>query len=236
LEKQLQLLAELQEIDIKIEQLRKNIIQKPLKIEKLRAEFKAFERKIEDEAAKQDKLEKERRSCELELKEGEARIVKSKENLMNIKSNKEYKAVLKEIAAIEKANRKIEDGILLCMENIEKAEAGLAEKKREVAGRKDDLEAQYKEIEDDIHQDEQRLASIMESRNQLIGRIDQEPVKKYNQVQERGRTPAIARVKNAVCFGCNMNIPAQLYNELQKFDSIRFCPHCRRIMYYKKEE
>ncbi|MBW2645474.1 MAG: hypothetical protein JRE23_04720 [Deltaproteobacteria bacterium] len=236
MEKQLQLLAELQEIDIKIEQLRKNITQKPLKIEKLRAEFNAFERKIEDEAAKQDKLEKERRSCELELKEGEARIVKSKENLMNIKSNKEYKAAVKEIAAIEKANKKIEDRILLYMEDIEKAEAGLAEKKREVAGRKDDLEAQCKEIEDDIHQDEQQLASIMESRNQLIGRTDQELVKKYNQVQERGVMLAVARVKNAVCFGCNMNIPAQLYNELQKFDSIRFCPNCRRIMYYKKEE
>ncbi len=236
MEKQFQLLAELQDIDIKIDQLRKNINKMPLKIEKVQAGFNAFEEKVKDEAAKLDKLEKERRSYELELKESESRIVKSKENLMNIKSNKEYKAALKEIAAIEKANRKIEDRILLCMEDIEKADAVRAEQKREMAGRKDDLEIQKKEIEEEIQQDERNLASITESRNQLIGRIDQKLVKKYNQIQERGKTLAIARVTNAVCFGCNMNIPAQMYNELQKFDSTRLCPHCKRIMYYKKEE
>ncbi len=236
MEKQFQLLAELQDIDIKIDQLRENITKEPLKIEKLQAEFTAFEKKVKDEAAKLDKFEKERRSCEIELQEGEARIGKSKENLMNIKSNKEYKAALKEIAAIEKANKKIEDRMLLCMEDIEKADAVLAEKKKEISEREDDLKTQITEIEKEIRRDEQKLASRKKTRNQLVGKIDEELVRRYDQIQKNGRTLAVARVNNAVCHGCNMNIPAQIYNELQKFDSIKLCPNCRRIMIYCKEE
>jgi predicted nucleic acid-binding Zn-ribbon protein len=44
---------------------------------------------------------------------------------------------------------------------------------------------------------------------------------------------AISQVVNATCSGCNMNIPPQMYNELQKRDSLKFCPNCERIIYWK---
>jgi predicted nucleic acid-binding Zn-ribbon protein len=235
LEKQFELLAELQDIDIEIDQLRRNITEKPLQVEKLEAEFNVFEKVSKDKAAKLDKLEQEKRRYEGDLKDGEVRIAKSKENLMHIKSNKEYKAALREIATTEKANRAIEDSILLCMEHIETVNAGLAETKREILQRKEALEKEKRQIEEQIHQDEQKLASILERRNQSMGRIDQELIKKYDQIQKRGRILVVARVRNAVCLGCNMNIPPQLYNEVQKFDSIKFCPYCQRILYYKRE-
>ena len=90
MEKQLELLAELQDLDIQIDQLRKNVTEKPLKIEKLEVEFNIFEQASKDEAAKLDKLEKEKRSYEVDLKEGEVRIGKSKENLMHMWSTQQY--------------------------------------------------------------------------------------------------------------------------------------------------
>lgn len=236
MEKQFELLEELQGIDIQIDQLRKNIMEKPLAIEKLEAEFNAFVEASQEEAAKLDMFEKERRSCDRDLKEGEARIAKSQDSLMNIKSNKEYKAVLKEIATMEKVCREIEDRILLCMENIETANARLTEEKREIAKRKDALGKEREQIEEEIRLDEQKLASMIEQRHQSVGRIDKEFVKKYDQIQKRSGILAVARAKNAVCLGCNMSIPPQLYNEIQTFDSIKLCPYCQRILYYKKEE
>jgi hypothetical protein len=47
---------------------------------------------------------------------------------------------------------------------------------------------------------------------------------------------AVAPVQQAICMGCHMNIPAQLFNELQRFDELRFCPHCHRIIYWKAKE
>jgi predicted nucleic acid-binding Zn-ribbon protein len=236
LEKQFELLEELQGIDIQIEQLRRNITDKPLEIEKAETEFNAFVEASQEETAKLDMLKKERRSCECDLKEGEAKIAKSNENLMNIKSNKEYKAALKEIASFEKANKEIEDRILLCMENIEMARIRLTEKEREISERKEALEKEKKQIVQEIRHDEQQLASMMERRNQSVAKIDQELIKQYDQLQKRGRILVVARAKNAVCLGCNMSIPPQLYNEIQVFDSIKLCPYCQRILYYKQED
>lgn len=236
MKEQLQLLVELQDVDIKIGQLREKIAKGPAKIEKIQAELSAFEEKVNEEAVKLDELEKQRRGLELELKEGEERVQKSKENLMHIKSNKEYKAVLKEIGTLEKANHEIETRVLLCMDDSEKANAVFAEKKRDVSERKADAETQKKQVEEEIRTYEQELASVRGLREQLVGRIDEKVFKKYEEVRQCVGIVGVARVENAVCHGCHMNIPAQMYNELQKFDSIRLCPHCQRIMIYDKKE
>jgi len=43
---------------------------------------------------------------------------------------------------------------------------------------------------------------------------------------------AMAPVRNSICMGCHMNIPPQMYNELQRFDSLKLCPFCNRILYW----
>jgi uncharacterized protein len=43
-------------------------------------------------------------------------------------------------------------------------------------------------------------------------------------------------VSDAVCNGCNVNLPPQLYNELQRSDTLRYCPNCQRIIYWKEAE
>jgi hypothetical protein len=43
---------------------------------------------------------------------------------------------------------------------------------------------------------------------------------------------ALARARDSVCLGCHMNIPPQVYNELQRFDSLKLCPFCNRILYW----
>ncbi|MBW2644346.1 MAG: hypothetical protein JRC89_13545 [Deltaproteobacteria bacterium] len=41
-------------------------------------------------------------------------------------------------------------------------------------------------------------------------------------------------VKDALCYGCNVNLPPQLYNELFLGNSLKFCPNCQRIIYLKE--
>ena len=43
---------------------------------------------------------------------------------------------------------------------------------------------------------------------------------------------ALAPARNSICMGCHMNIPPQTYNELQRFDSLKLCPFCNRILYW----
>ena len=55
------------------------------------------------------------------------------------------------------------------------------------------------------------------------------------QLIKQGDGIAIVDVKNAVCQGCNMNIPPQMYNELQRDISLKYCPSCERIIFWQDQ-
>ena len=57
--------------------------------------------------------------------------------------------------------------------------------------------------------------------------------KKYSAIRMR-RGLAMAPVKNGTCQGCNMNIPPQLYNVLQRGQTVETCPSCHRIIYWEE--
>jgi len=61
-------------------------------------------------------------------------------------------------------------------------------------------------------------------------------MKIYTSVKRLSGAVAIVPAIASVCQGCNMNIPPQMYNELQRFDGIKFCPHCQRIIYWGGEK
>ena len=59
----------------------------------------------------------------------------------------------------------------------------------------------------------------------------------FNQVKaKQDNLVAIVAVQDAVCQGCNMNIPPQVYNELLRYDSLRYCPSCFRIIYWQDQD
>ena len=90
-------------------------------------------------------------------------------------------------------------------------------------------------INQEAEEGEKKLARLETDWNEVSSKVDPKLMKKYMMIKEQlGRGIAIVPVKDAVCHGCNMNIPPQVYNELQRFDSLKFCPHCQRIIYWKE--
>ena len=62
--------------------------------------------------------------------------------------------------------------------------------------------------------------------------VKPEVLKRYGTIRMR-RGLAVVSVRNGTCQGCNMNIPPQLYNTLQRGLSIETCPSCHRIIYWE---
>jgi predicted nucleic acid-binding Zn-ribbon protein len=91
-------------------------------------------------------------------------------------------------------------------------------------------------IADRVQQQVQAVERLNDKKEQIKASADPKTISILDDVKTKVRGMAVVPVEQAVCMGCHMNIPAQLYNELLRYDELRFCPHCNRIIYWKEKD
>lgn len=230
---QLETLAKLQSMETETNRINARLDIVPGKIESFDQEIKAIDQKLSDESIRLDELKKAYRKFESDVDDNLSKMKKSEEKLRGIKNNKEYQSTLKEIEDIKAINSEIEDKMIDCLDQMDEVEKYLAAKKDEFRMLKDQIETE----KDAIHQESEagrvRITELQSEWDAVSKQVDPELMKTYRRTQDQ-RGVAIVAVNNAVCQGCNLNIPPQMYNELQRGDRLRFCPHCQRIIYWKE--
>ena len=234
-QEQINILVEVQGVELEIHQadrLVNALSDEAAALDQAVAEREAM---VSSEKAALDGLRKAYRDLESEAKVNAEMIVKSNEKLRAVKTNKEYQSILKEIDEIRKKNSGIEDRMLEQLETIESAEASVKSKEAELAG----FVQSYREKKETFAAKEKRERQGVEALNEKKARIsanaDPQIISVLDDVKKKVRGLAVVPVQQAICMGCHMNIPAQLFNELQRFDELRFCPHCHRIIYWKEQ-
>ncbi|NVM22783.1 MAG: hypothetical protein HWN68_13505 [Desulfobacterales bacterium] len=230
---QIGLLVKLQEKDRALNRLRKQIHEGPLQINELESEVGSLEDSLADDKGRIEDVKKLQHQYESEVEDAIGHIKKSKSRLMAIKSNKEYHALLKEIEDTEKANAERENKTLSCMEELESLNQVLESKGKDLSVMRDRLENEKRAIEADVRQAKEQVSQLEKGRGSMVEAIEPKLLARYEQIKARMGGIAIALVENATCCGCHLNIPPQMYNELQKGDSLKFCPHCDRIICWK---
>jgi predicted nucleic acid-binding Zn-ribbon protein len=224
-------LVMLQEIELESNSIQSQLSELPQKLAKIDEKLKTVREAIGEEENRLNELKKKYRSYESDAEMNLSRIKKSREKLNAAKTNKEYQSSLKEIEDLELINSKLEDDMLECLETMDKIEAEIDTKKKEYAQLTDRVNTEKDLLQQESEEAEKRLIRLNTDWSSLKEMIDPVLLEKYNTVKERVGSVAITPVKNAVCQGCNVNIPPQLYNELQRLESLMFCPHCQRIIY-----
>jgi uncharacterized protein len=182
-----------------------------------------------------ENLKKSYRELESESKINSALIVKSNEKLRAVKTNKEYQSILKEIDDIRKKNSGIEDRMLACLEAIESAEAAVTAKEEELSHFLQSYREKKETFAIKEKHERRTVEALNEKKAQTSAKADPKIITILDDVKKKVRGLAVVPVQQAICMGCHMNIPAQLFNELQRFDELRFCPHCHRIIYWKEQ-
>jgi predicted nucleic acid-binding Zn-ribbon protein len=233
LKDQLGLLIKLQELDSLILNKQSIINEMPLKISDAELPMKERQAAIEKFKQKKDLLSKKKRDKERELDDLIEKIKKLKARTMEIKTNKEYQAHLKEIESAEKELYVLEDEILLNMEEMDTSSQVIKLEEDRIKSEKKKLEAFKEKLENEISEAEKELLSLKEARGKNVEGINRETYNLYMGIIESSGGIAVTEVKEEVCQGCNMNIPPQLYVEIKSNEEIIQCPQCRRILYYK---
>jgi predicted nucleic acid-binding Zn-ribbon protein len=225
-------MIKLQEIEIQISQERRVIESAPERLRELKTILEEFERKVESEKSVLADLKKQYRNGESEAQNNLEHIKKSRAKLPSIKNNREYQALLKEIEDIKAKNSLIEDSMIAFLDRIEAGEGALADQNREYEDLKCKLAAQSKLIEAEIEGARKKMDRLENSWREISDQLAPDLMKKILRLREDVGVIFIAPVKRSVCYGCHMNIPPQMYNELQRCDSLKFCPHCERLLYW----
>jgi hypothetical protein len=163
-------------------------------------------------------------------------IVKSNEKLRAVKTNKEYQSILKEIDEIRKKNSGLEDLMLEQLEKIESTEDAVKAKEAEISAFLHACRNKKEVVAANQQRERQAVETLNQKKVRISAKTDPKLISVLDDVKKKVRGKAVVPVQQAICMGCHMNIPAQLFNELQRFDEIRFCPHCHRIIYWQEKD
>ena len=197
----------------------------------LERELDEITRLVESRKNHAAELKKKYRSLEADFDKYQERIKKRRTQLDAVKSNKDYQALLKEIEDIKTASSLLEDEMLQCLDDIEKADAGLAEAGKRYDEKKAEIDGKNREIEEYGALQQEKLAQLRARALDLAGKLDPKLKKQYYIIKDKSGGVAIVSVNDAICKGCHLNIPPQLFNELHKENELRLCPHCYRMIY-----
>jgi hypothetical protein len=230
---QMALLVKLQEQDQTLDQLRRRIREGPQKVKEMEGEVEILAGNLEAGKNRIQEIQKLQRQLEAEVEDGAGQIGRSKTRLLTIKSNKEYQAILKEIEDTQRTNAEKEDKILGFMEEIEGLNQELQHKEKELLAVRARFEEEKRTVEGEVRQAEAEFAEVEKHRQDTAQAMDSELVARYEHLRVRTGGRAVAYVENTTCSGCHLNIPPQMYNELQRRDSLKHCPNCDRIIYWK---
>ncbi len=234
MDEQLNLLIQLQEIDGKIRVLtdkKKNLPGALAEIQNKRTAIGAELEKVKENL---NIAQKSKRDRDKDLEVGAQKVEKLKARTSEIKTNKEYQALLKEIETAQQENKAIEDDILLLMEKIDSASAAIAVAEKQAREQEALLQAEQKQQEAEFAKIEESLKEIEAARRDSISRIQQSILSQYQALLASKGGIAMAEARGESCSGCYMSIPPQVFVNVKKNDGIITCPHCGRILYYKE--
>jgi len=228
-------LLELQAIDSEIYTLRYEKESKPREIDELQASFEEKKQHLAGLEKNSLDLHKQRKDIELELGSKEETIKKLQTQLYQLKTNKEYQAMLKEIGDAKADASVAEDKILGFFDQIDKIKTDIDKEKQRLKEEEKILNDQRAKIENRIKEIDDRLSQLDSKRKQIIPEISPNILTQYERILVNRDGLAIVSVKNNSCQGCNMFVPPQVIHLIKMYDRIVICEVCNRILYIEDE-
>jgi len=235
-EKIIQSICKLQEIDSQYESIGNQLQSSPASIIDLEQELSELQKILENAENQLNICEKKQRTYESDIKDNEQHIKRSREKTQSIKSNKEYQALLKEIEETEKKNVVLEEEVLKCMYEKEGATQILNKEKDKVQSLQETLASEKKVYEARRKEIEQQYEKLANEKKIFEVELPKNIKKRYDYLRKVSNGVAVGFVEKGTCSACHTIIPPQYVIELRKSKEINYCMTCQRFLIWRHEE
>ncbi len=233
MDQQLQTLINLQAIDTRIAALEADAARLPKEIAAIHAAVEDARKQVETTKTRLDAARKDQRAREKDLEVVQAKRSKNEARLYEVKTNKEYSAVLTEIEDIKQEKARMEEEVLVLMEaqerltgDIREAETRFKQREGEGRGQEATLKEQLRGIETD-------LAAVRTERKELAAQLPAPILADYDRIlRARAGLALVPVAKPNFCGACRMTITPQRLQELRAQSSLIPCESCGRYLYW----
>jgi uncharacterized protein len=228
----LQLVIRIQEIDARLADLAREITALPKHIAEIEKKLVSHERKLEADRAALSANQKERRKCEGDVQTQEQKISKLKDQMLQAKTNEQYRAFQNEIEFCQKEIRKLEDRILELMGESDPLDKAVKAAENALKAEKAQVESEKQEARNRTAADQKAAAELQHERAQIASQISPSSLQLYERVRKSRGGIGVAEAIEGRCSVCHMAMRPQFFQDLRRGDQIMSCESCQRILYY----
>lgn len=222
------ILVEKYKLEAKIEETPKRLSSQEELLARMKREF--IEKNTEYEAVKNKVLK-----LKLDLEEAVKSRESGEKGMDNISTHREYEALEKQIIEATDRENEIRKELQKEEKSQEEIRESLKTSEEMINSQEADLAADKDSLNKELDTYNKELSDIKEKESEIVPDLDQEILFKFQRIIQRNSMGIVA-VKNGVCTGCHMILPAQFANTVREGENIMFCPYCSRILFYEEAD
>ena len=223
------ILSEKYEIEREIHEIPKALNTKKEMLNRLKKSYVEENRLLEET---KDKI----KHLKFLLDEAEAQREAFEKQMDIITTQREYETLDKEIKTATEKGQQFRKDIIREEKERDDIVYSLEQEEKMIQEQEQEFEEELQRIEEQSSQKELLLKELEIKESQIIPGLDEDVLFKFERIIKNKSGLGIVPVKDSVCTGCHMMLPAQFENDVRGGDDIMFCPYCSRILYYEDLE
>lgn len=229
---ELALAVRLQSLDSKTAALELEIATLPKQLAEIEKKLEAHKRRLEADRAALAANQRDRKKLEGEIQVHEQKISKLRDQMLQAKTNEQYRAFQNEIGWCETEIRKSEDKILEFMEQSEPLEKNVKAAETDLKQQAERIEKEKERVRERIAADRKQLSEAQAERKEVVSRMDPRLYADYERIRRKTHGTVVAEASDGHCSACMITLRPQLVQDLKKGDRIVHCESCSRMLTY----
>ncbi len=224
-------LLELQELDLQIEACKLRELEIPKQKNKFDIQRKRLASELEEREKGYRDLTLAQRAAEGEIEKHKGQVAKYEQQLLGVKKNEEYQALLHEMDLIKKQISIQEERVISIMVELDDGKVSLAENRKRIESDMKSIAAQCAAIDEELAEAVRQRGALETRRVPLAAQVEPALMHRYKRIRASKKTgPAAVPLRGDHCSGCNMAVPAQIVNEVLG-GRVHGCNFCGRLLY-----
>ncbi len=223
-------LYELQHLDDQLDELEELRGDLPLTVNDLNSRMSEIQNQIDNKEAEKKEALAKQKDNEEEIERLEKSLKKFKSQLYQVRNNKEYDALTKEIDHSEEKTEKMQSENVELENIVEKSKIDIDELKPKLEELKEDLKNKEAELKKIIKANEKEEEKLKVEREKVVKNVKKSDYNTYMRIRKAKNGTAVATIARGACSGCHNVVPPQRQIEIRASKRLYICESCGRLL------